>query len=202
MSDNENTPRKHRTVYWLGASILFGILALIGQYLYWKYKEGLSTKEITTAVKPKDNRLYLAVHDYIQWTDSLRNRTMDYDHELTRTGLRKISAVLAVSTDSLGTDRAPQVQNDIAGIRAMADSITYYWRSGRHADMIKKAFSMTIDASTLLGIGKSPAAKTALSGLQTKTEAISKETLTLHQRDAVKDAFEQTAVLFAKAVAQ
>jgi len=83
-------------------------------------------------------------------------------------------------------------------ISSLADSLTYNWKSGKHADMIKKALIKTAEVISSLGYTKVTAANHEVLELELKTRAIDPKTLTLNQRNAVKAAFEQTSNLFEK----
>jgi hypothetical protein len=198
MNDDDEKPHSNRIYYWLSAFILAGLVALVGQYLLWKYKTSNTEKSVTLNAPLKNEKLLSAIRDYIQWTDALPNDKMDIDHELTRTGLRKIAAVFAAYPDSLAGDKATQVQSEIGKINTLADSLNYNWKSGKHADMIKTAFSTTIDAVTSLNWLKYPAVNAEIAILRLKIDAIDKKILTLEQRDVVKDAFKQTKSVFKK----
>ncbi|RYY30559.1 MAG: hypothetical protein EOP41_00350 [Sphingobacteriaceae bacterium] len=192
----ENKPRKNRIFYWLGGFIILGLLVLTGQYFYWKF---ISIEPKKTVKQPvvQDTKLSSAIKDYQQWTISLADKKMDINHELTKTGLNKIADVLDLMSDSL-TNPNKTIHTDINSIRSHADSITYNWKSGKHADMIKLAFIKTADAITDLQPQNKPAFYKALQVLKLRINDIDTNTLTLNQREQVKDAFNQTASVFEK----
>lgn len=196
-SDVEKKPQSNRSFYLLGLFILIGLIGLTGQYLYWKYK-GATKETNITAARPMDNKLSLAIHDYDHWTETLPDQKMNVDHDLTSKGLIKIRAVLEAFPDSFKTSQSAKVQRDITTVGVMADSITYNWKSGRHADMIKIAFLKTLGVVTEINDKQHLGAETEITALRLKADAIDKKTLTLNQRDAVKDAFRQTDSLFKK----
>lgn len=121
---------------------------------------------------------------------------MDVSHELTQTGLNKIADVLDLMSDSLADQNNNTIHADISSIRSLADSITYNWKSGKHADMIKLAFSKTADALTNLQKTNKPAFIKEVQALKLEIKDIDTIALTLNQRDQVKDAFKQTALVF------
>ncbi|RYY05888.1 MAG: hypothetical protein EOP43_07825 [Sphingobacteriaceae bacterium] len=191
----ENKPRKNRIFYWLIGFIILGLLVLTGQYLYWKFIGGEPKKTVNQPVV-QDTKLSSAIKDYRQWTTALAGKKMDVSHELTQAGLNKIADVLDLMSDSLANRNTTTIHADINSIRSLADSITYNWKSGKHADMIKLAFSKTADVLTDLQSTHKPVFNKGIQALKLEIKDIDTNTLTLNQRDQVKDAFKQTAFVF------
>ncbi|RYE25133.1 MAG: hypothetical protein EOP45_05095 [Sphingobacteriaceae bacterium] len=193
----ENKPQKNRIFYWLGAFIIVGLLTLSGQYLYWKFISGNVREPVNHALADQDTKLSSAIKDYGQWSASLADKKMDVSHELTKTGLDKIANVLTLMSaeNSVNQDN-DAIHTDINRIHGLADSITYNWKSGKHADMIKLAFSKTTDVLTDLQTTNKPVFTKEVQTLKLEIKDIDASTLTLKQRDQVKDAFKQTAFVF------
>ncbi|RYE29799.1 MAG: hypothetical protein EOP42_13585 [Sphingobacteriaceae bacterium] len=186
----ETKPRKNRIFYWLGGFIIVGLLVLTGQYLYWKFLSSDSKEPVNRTLAYKDTKLSAAIKDYGNWSASLAGKKMDVDHELTQTGLNKIANILDLMSANQNNNT---VHADISRIYGLADSITYNWKSGKHADMIKLAFAKTTDVMSALQLKQKPAFAKEINVLKLKVKQIDTDTLTLNQRDQVKDVFNQTA---------
>lgn len=193
----EPKKRSNSIFYWLGGFIVFGLLAIGGMYLYIKNKHFASDEHHvnhTTAGK-----IAMAIDEYDRWVDALPERRMNVDHELISNGFTKIASVLSLMADSSTTREKGRARADIETIKLMADSITVNWKSGRHADMITKAFDKTADCILILSKTRNDDFDNERNNLLEKVKAINDETLTLNQRDEVKAAFKQTANVLKKA---
>lgn len=175
----ENKPHKNRIFYWLGGFIILGLLVLTGQYLYWKFISGSSRMPVNHTLVYKDTKLSSAIKDYGQWTTSLAGKKMDVNHELTQAGLNKIADVLDLMSDSLANQNNTTIHADINSIRSLSDSITYNWKSGKHADMIELAFSKTADVLTDLQTTNKPVFNKEIQALKLEIKDIDVSTLTL-----------------------
>ncbi len=192
----EPKKRSNSIFYWLGGFIVFGLLAIAGMFFYIKNKHFDSDDQPVNHTAP--GKIAMAIDNYERWVQTLPDRRMNVDHELTSNGLTKITSILALMADSSITREKSQVRANIDTIKLMADSITVDWKSGRHADMIKKAFNKTADCTLLLSKNQDTDFKKAQGDLTESVKAIDKKTLTLNQRDEVKTAFKQTGEVFKK----
>ncbi len=195
MTEESKKP-SNRIFYWLGGFIVFGLLAIAGMFYYIKNKHFDSDEQPLNPNAP--GKIAMAIDNYDRWVQTLPDRRMNVDHELTSDGLTKIASVLALMADSSITHEKSQVRANIDTIKLMADSITVDWKSGRHSDMIKKAFNKTADCTLLLSKNQDTDFKNAQGNLTESIKAIDKKTLTLNQRDEVKTAFKQTGEVFKK----
>ncbi len=193
MTEETKKP-SNRIFYWLGGFIVFGLLAIAGMFFYIKNKHFDSDDKPVNRTAP--SKIEMAIDNYDRWVQTLPDRRMNVDHELTSNGLTKIASVLALMADSSVTREKSQVRANIDTIKLMADSITVDWRSGRHADMIKKAFNKTADCTLLLSKNRSNSFEKVQGNLKESVKALDEKTLTLNQRDEVKTAFKQTAEVF------
>ncbi|WP_158829537.1 hypothetical protein [Mucilaginibacter lacusdianchii] len=193
----EPQKRNKSTFYWLGGFIVVGLLAIAGFYFYLKYfAHPNSEPHANYAKQARRQNISSAIDDYTKWATALPDRRMNMDHGLTSKGLHKIASVLTLMVDSVSAGNQTRAKADVDTIRMMADSVTQNWRSGRHADMIRKAFLKTADALALRQQHRSSAVDQSVDSLVQQAQKINPETLTLNQRDEVKSAFIQTARIF------
>lgn len=192
----ERKNQKNNGFYWPVGFIVFGLVALACIFLYLKYfTHPDNEKHANYAIQARKDSISMAIGDFQKWTKGLPDHRMNIDHELTSTGLRKIANILFL-IDTLRTNSTGPAKANIDSIRMMADSVTFNWKSGRHADMIKEGFTKTADVITTLFPNKTPALAHAVDDLKLKMQDINQKVLTLNQRDEVKAAFQQTAEVF------
>ena len=197
MTEKQSTNR-NKIYYWLGGVILVCLLAIGGQYLYWKYLSGDKNTQAQNYALVKPNKEALsAISDYVKWTDTIDRNKMSLDHQFTQTGLKKIANVLSLmahTTPSAGGEVSAATEQ----IRITADSLTYNWKSGHHADMIKKSFELTVSVLKKLQNDGFQSVGPEMAVLTNKVDAIVVKTLTLDQRGEIKSAFRQTGIVFQK----
>lgn len=193
--NEQDVPRRNKGLFWLGAVIFILLLITVAIYVYRKYDGERYVRQPVNYGKASSNTKFSsAVNDFINWTDSLPDKRMNTDHNLTSTGLIKIANILTLYTGAIN-DNDQSVCDNITYVRSMSDSVSINWKSGRHADMIKHALTKTASVISETPDGSSPRVQEELDLLKTKIADIDIKTLTLDQRDDVKNAFMQVAVV-------
>ncbi|QJD95421.1 hypothetical protein HH214_05815 [Mucilaginibacter robiniae] len=197
MTDITDRPHSNTILYWLSGFIVVGLLAVGGQYVYWKLAENSGSKAgHSVAVRSANNQLSSAIYRYEQWLMVLPARKMTFDHNLTKTGLYRIADVLSALPDSTASETQFQVHAEVMSIRHLADSLTFNWKSGRHADMIKKAFYITADVVDTQRANKLQTGISSTAALRAKIDVMDEKTLTLNQKGTVRDVFAEVGTLF------
>jgi hypothetical protein len=129
-----------------------------------------------------------AVEEYVEFArgaDETDARPMGPEHEYTAEGIRKLAAAL----ESV-IERAPDTNDARARFdrfREIADRIQQDPTSGRHAAMVRDAFTRAVDVLETVV----PAA--SINQLRSTAESISPDEPLLEQRDAVHSFFDESA---------
>ncbi len=182
---------KKKQPIWPWLLLLAGILA--GLYYFFVYDENdaivdkkeLVTKDTTAMPTVADEK----VAEYNQFIAD--NSEMDLDHEFSNNALLKLIAATEAVANSVNVD----INADLDAARADADYITKDPMEGNHADKIKSAGAIIVQALTKVQTQKFENLSTELSDVKSSVNKIQNETLTLEQKAAVKDFFKRAGEL-------
>ncbi|GAA4400745.1 hypothetical protein GCM10023187_14240 [Nibrella viscosa] len=153
-----------------------------------------ATEDVTTT-----GTMAPAVRSYVDWATSISVQgEMGLDHQFTRTGLMNLAdALAAVSLKAPNVNRQ-QVDNKLSRMRTMANDITDNWESTQHADKIKRAFQASVDVFDELQQSSFPNLNGDVASVRQAVEQMDTNTLTLDQKNKVKDVFRESADVLEK----
>ena len=139
------------------------------------------------------DRFYDLATDYETYTADMSGN-MGLDHEFSHNALMKLantSAALARSYD-MGED--VNISNAMNEIEMAANSITKDPYAGTHADMIRKAAMSITSILDEVQDARFPQYDDAIEEVRSAAQNISKETLTLNQKEDVREFFGRARV--------
>ena len=182
---------KKKQPIWPWLLLLAGILA--GLYYFFVYDENdaivdkkeLVTEDTTAMPTVADEK----VAEYNQFIAD--NSEMDLDHEFSNNALLKLIAATEAVANSVNVD----INADLDTARADADYITKDPMEGNHANKIKSAGEIIVQALTKVQTQKFENLSTELSDVKSSVNKIENETSTLEQKAAVKDFFKRAGEL-------
>ncbi|MEO6330297.1 MAG: hypothetical protein ABIO55_15290 [Ginsengibacter sp.] len=151
-------------------------------------------------VETADNKALIDVHEnnstvaaYVTFINSDTN-TMSLDHAYSSEALTKLTDAV----DAMATEAGYDVKVDIAKAKQYADEITKDPMLTDHADKIRSAAGVLSTSLQNMQQAKYPGLSAEAADVKSAAAAISPETLTLDQRDAVKSFFRKAADLLNK----
>lgn len=176
---------------WPWLLLLAGILA--GLYYFFVYdknepivdKQEVVTEDTNVTSDTADEK----VAEYNQFIAD--NSEMDIDHEFSNQALVKLIAATEAVANSVDVD----INTDLDAARADAEYITKNPMAEDHADKIKSAGEIIVQALTKVQTQKFENLSTELSEVKSSVDKIKTETLTLEQKAAVKDFFKRAGQL-------
>lgn len=143
--------------------------------------------QTTSLIDVRENNSTVA--DFVSFVEGSRN--MDLDHTYTNQALTK----LADATNAMAKEVNYDVQADMDKVKEYAGMITEDKYKTSHADSIRSAADISTGALQRLQQAKYPELAQESAALQTASEAIKPDVLTLSQKDAVKGFFDEAADL-------
>ncbi len=172
--------------------LVLGLLAAAWFFFFRNNKaEPVDTTDNTALIgKPEDNNV---VSSYVTFINSDTN-TMSLDHAFTSEALTKLTNAV----DAMGTQAGYDVKTDIAKAKQNADEIAKDPMSTTHAEKIRSAADVLSTALQNMQQAKYPGLSNEATDVKSAAAAISPQTLTLDQRDAVKSFFRKAADLLSR----
>ena len=183
--------------------VIIAAVVLLGLVIWWfVYGRGDSaitvgaadTNVVSTMSRGEaDTGLPTAVEVFLRWSDERRSPgAMNPDHSHTGTGIRNLAAALeGLAARARGVD----IENEVATVRRLADTLWANTASNRHADITRKAF-MTLGG--LMGAVQqelAPGLTHDVAEVQRAAEAIRPDDPLLDQRARVQNFFERSATV-------
>lgn len=194
---------------WILAALVIIVLLLLAFYLYDRKEEvpasvptvqeaPVTTEVPVTTEAPQTTSLInvrennSTVADFVSFVEGSRN--MELDHTYTNQALAKLAAATSAMAKEVNYD----VQADMDKVKEYAGKITENTDKTSHADSISSAAEISTGALQRLQQAKYPELAQEALKLQTASEAIKPDVLTLSQKDAVKGFFDEAADLLKK----
>lgn len=177
---------------WPWILLVLGLLAAAWFFFFRNDKK--------ETMETADNRALIDVHEnnstvaaYVTFISSDTNK-MSLGHSFTSEALTKLTDAI----DAMATEAGYDVKVDIAKAKQYADGITKDPMSTNHADKIRSAADVLSTSLQNMQQAKYPGLSAEAADVKSAAAAISPETLTLDQRDAVKSFFRKAADLLNK----
>jgi len=199
---------------WVLAALVIIVLLLLAFYFYDRKEEvpalvptvqeaPVTTEVPVTTEAPQTTSLInvrennSTVADFVSFVEGSRN--MELDHTYTNQALAKLAAATSAMAKEVNYD----VQADMDKVKEYAGKeyagkITENTYKISHADSIRSAADISAGALQRLQQAKYPELAQEALKLQTASEAIKPDVLTLSQKDAVKGFFDEAADLLKK----
>lgn len=172
--------------------LILGLLAAAWFFFFRNDKdESEETADKTVLVDNRENNS--TVGAYITFINSDTN-TMSLDHAYSSEALTKLTDAV----DAMATEAGYDVKVDIDKARQYAEEITKDPLVTTHADKIRSAADVLSTSLQNLQQAKYPSLSAEATDVKSAAAAITPETLTLDQRDAVKLFFKKAADLLKK----
>lgn len=177
--------------------ILLVILVGIAIYFFAFREDGVDEKPMEQAVENPE-RVVLndesisTIEDYEMYVKE--DKDMGLDHEFTHTALSKLIAAVGASAEALELD----VSSDLNEASQNADDITKDPLSLDHADKIRKAGDLIVRALDKIQSEKYPDMGEEMDAVRAASQNIMADSMTLDQREDVKEFFQTTMRLLSK----
>ncbi len=177
---------------WPWIALLAGILALL--YYLFVYDKGdkvIVDKEVT--VIENTNEMSESANDKVTEYNAFisDDASMGVDHEFSNMALMKLIDATDEVANTLGVD----IKADLDMARKNAGDITEDPAKLNHADKIKSAGTVIVQALKKIQSEKFPALDNDAKGVQMALDKINPAVATLDQKDAVKGFFSQSGQL-------
>jgi len=140
-----------------------------------------------------ENDWYDLSNDYETYTTTMTGE-MGLDHEFSHNALMKLANATSALVASHGMTADVNMRAKMDKIRMAANAITKDPYATNHADMIKMAAMNITDALSSVQAAKYPGYEGAISEVRNSAQDISKATLTLNQKEDVRDFFGKARV--------
>lgn len=197
-----NIEKKENTPIWpwiLGILALLVILALV----FWpsddaERRDNMDRDTTGRVDARSDNAAQPAgtvsqpVQAYITWAQASAGE-MGIDHEYTHDGLDKMTAAIASIAQQTKDVDKQEFQDQFNKIEKKADNITHDPNSTEHADMIIAAFKTNTNLLEEVQESSFPDMEGDVDKIEDAVEKLQASTLTLEQKDEVKNVFRQIA---------
>ena len=190
--------QKKRLWPWL-LFILVG-LSLLFYFLANRDKNNPESEMVSEPLSNINENDLIAVNEnnatvvaYVNFVDNSRNE-MSLDHAYTNEALLKLTQ----ATGALAEEVGYEVKADLEKVNGYASLIVKDPFETTHADNIRKAAEVLTSTIQNIQKAKFPTLVNEVADLQSATEAIKPEILTLDQKDAVKNYFGKAADLLQK----
>lgn len=195
MKDTRTENKKKLIWPWILLVILVGIAI----YFFAFREDGVDEKPMEQSVEnPEPEKVVLndesisTIEDYEMYVKE--DKDMGLDHEFTHTALSKLIAAVGASAEALDVD----VSSDLNEASQNADDITKDPLSLDHADKIRKAGNLIVRALNKIQSEKYPDMGEEMDAVRAASQNIMVDSMTLDQRDDVKEFFQTTMGLLSK----
>lgn len=181
---------KKKSSIWIWVLLAFIIIGGIIAYSWFTNSDDDKTASQNVAVADTTSSVQTGpVADYVQFVNE--GRTMGLDHNYTNGALLRLTAAIESKAQEKGHD----VSADLNKVREHADRITQDPFETTHASSIRKAADVLTDAMQNMQKAKFPNLSNDADEVRTAANNIKPDVLTLDQRDAVKNFFQESAEL-------
>lgn len=144
------------------------------------------------------NTMAQPVSSYVEWCSNMPQNEMGLDHEFTRNGLESMANALAAVAEKVPSVNQQQVNQKLIRMRENAGTITENWESTFHANKIKQAFQASTDVFEALQQSSFPDLQSDVQEIRQMVNQMDTKTLTLNQKNKVKDVFRLSADVLQK----
>jgi len=177
---------------WPWILLVFGLLVAAWFFFIRNDKaEPVATADETALIDVHENNNIVTA--YVTFIDA-DTATMGLDHVFTREAFTK----LANAVDAMAAEAGYDMKADVAKAKQLADEITNDPMATAHADKIRSGADLLSACLQNMQKAKYPGLSAEAADVKNAASAISPETLTLDQRDAVKSFFRKAADLLNK----
>lgn len=133
-----------------------------------------------------------AVDVYLEWAgEDQAGAEMGREHEFTATGIRHLAAALAALAQP---NAQPDVERELAILRAQADTLQRNAESSAHANYVRRAFMSLGALMTTVQQERFPTLTDEVGEVRAAAEAIQADQALLDQRARVREFFDRAAV--------
>ncbi len=169
-----------------------GIIALLLYFFVFKTNNTeVANAPAASLIDVQENNS--TVTAYVNFISSDTNK-MSIDHSYTNEALLKLTNAINAMADQVGYN----VKADLDKAKEYADKITNDPFETSHADAIRKAADILSTAMQNMQQAKYPGLENEVADVNSAAAAINPATLTLDQKDAVKNFFSKTSYLLGK----
>jgi len=177
---------------WPWILLVFGLLVAAWFFFIRNDKaEPVATADETALIDVHENNNIVTA--YVTFIDA-DTATMGLDHVFTSEAFTK----LANAVDAMAAEAGYDMKADVAKAKQLADEITNDPMATAHADKIRSGADLLSACLQNMQKAKYPGLSAEAADVKNAASAISPETLTLDQRDAVKSFFRKAADLLNK----
>ncbi|MFD0764633.1 hypothetical protein ACFQZI_07190 [Mucilaginibacter lutimaris] len=189
------TEHKNKLFPFAWVLLVIVIMAFVAYFLYVNRFKGNKTIDLSAQQTDLINRHEndTTVTDFISYVSDGSNK-MSLDHEYSNTALIKLSR--AVSAMARATDYV--VKANLNEAETDADKITRDPLAITHADNIRKAADILIEALNNLQKAKYPTLAAEVAAVSEAAQQIDPDVMTLDQKSKVKQFFQRSAELLSK----
>lgn len=201
-----------------GASVwpwLLGLLLVVAvlTFIFWprdddknelatlsntEQRDGATDTYPTDEVAAGTNTMAQPVSSYVEWSNNMSKNEMGLAHEFTSNGLESMANALAAIAEKVPNVNQQQVNQKLIRMRKNAGTITENWKSTSHAAKIKQAFLASTDVFEALQQSSFPDLQSDVQEIRQAVNQMDTKTLTLNQKNKVKDVFRLSADVLQK----